>query len=147
MNLAGLNDAYFIDLKDMIKRKDVEIFVPYPSSMNTLKMGATGLLGAEANIIPNTFRQYIDQYERGDYEAMGVTYGHLQRFTQYTKRWHAGSPRWLKACFKALGIRGQGIREPYRHLPPDEFARFKEGLLKLGIPEVNQMAGATAGSR
>ena len=57
-----MNDAYFVELKDALKR-NVEIYVPYNSSIDMLALGATGLLGAEANIIPKTFRRYLDLYQ------------------------------------------------------------------------------------
>src|SRR5262249_38404737 len=53
INLSGVGDSYFIELKSVLRR-NVEIYVPYQSSLHMLTMGATGLLGAEANIIPQT---------------------------------------------------------------------------------------------
>src|SRR5262249_3904892 len=87
INLSGLGDGYFIELKNALRR-EVEIYVPYQSSLHMLTFGATGLLGAEANIIPQTCRRYIDLYEKGDYAALGAVYSHMQMFTKYVAKWH-----------------------------------------------------------
>ena len=69
VNLAGLNDAYFIELKDALTR-DVDVFVPITTSLHTLPLGAAGLLAAHANVIPLTFRAYLDAYEQNDLPAV-----------------------------------------------------------------------------
>jgi dihydrodipicolinate synthase/N-acetylneuraminate lyase len=143
INLAGLGDTYFIDLKDRLRR-EVEIYVPFPGSLHTLTMGATGLLGAEASIVPKTFRRYVDLFEAHDYAGLGPVYADLQRFNRYVAQWHSSSPRWLKMAMKVLKLPGGegGVRPPYRMPPEAEVMRFAEGLLKLRIPEIDELARA-----
>tara|TARA_B100000315_G_scaffold254843_1_gene296760 strand:- start:747 stop:1691 length:945 start_codon:yes stop_codon:yes gene_type:complete len=143
VNLSGLDDTYFIDLKDLIKR-DVGIYVPLPGSLHTLALGATGLLNPEANIIPKTFRRYLDLYESGDFDALGRVYADLQRFNRHVGKWHSGSPRWLKMTMKVLKLPGGegGVRLPYLMPEDDEAESFTDGLLRLRLPEIDELAGA-----
>lgn len=143
INLAGQGDAYFIELKNALKRK-VDIYVPYNGSMEALALGATGLLGAEANIVPNTFRRYLDCYSAGDIKGAAGVYGDLHRLTHYLKPWHHGSPKWIKMFMKAFKRPGGegGLREPYRMPDEAEIRRFVDGLLRLDIAEINQRASA-----
>jgi 4-hydroxy-tetrahydrodipicolinate synthase len=143
VNLSGLGDAYFIDLKDTMKR-DVSIYVPVPGSLHTLALGAAGLLNPEANIIPKTFRRYIDLYERGDFDALGQVYADIQRFNRHVGKWHGGSPRWLKMAMRVLKLPGGegGVRAPYLIPPDDEVQRFTDGLLRLRLPEIDELARA-----
>ncbi len=141
VNLSGLGDPYFIDLKDALKR-DVPIYVPVPGSLHMLTLGATGLLGAEANIIPKSYRRYLDLYEIGDFAALGRVYADLQRFTRYVASWHSSAPRWIKMAMKVLKLPGGegGAREPYLMPPDEEVQKFTDGLLRLRLPEIDEMA-------
>lgn len=143
INLSGVGDTYFIELKDALKR-DVAIFVPFQSSLHTLTLGATGLLGAEANIIPKTFRRYIDHFESSDFAGLGKVYADLQRFNRYVAKWHSSSPRWLKMAMKVLKLPGGegGARGPYLMPLDDEVQRFTDGLLRLRLPEIDDLARA-----
>ncbi len=76
----GLAGSYFVRLKKVLTR-EVDIFVPYQTALETLSLGATGLLGAEANIVPETFRAYIDYYRSGDFMAAAKIYSKLQQLT------------------------------------------------------------------
>jgi dihydrodipicolinate synthase/N-acetylneuraminate lyase len=144
VNLAGLNDFYFIQLRDALTRP-VDIYVPFISSLHTLSMGAAGLLSAEANILPKTFRQYLDAYAGNRTADLGVLYAQLYRFSRYVNPWHHASPRWIKMTMAVLGLPGGrgGPRAPYRMAPPAELRRFKDGLLALGIPEVTESLAAS----
>ena len=51
VNLSGQGDTYFIELQDCLTRP-VPIYVQVVGSLNLLGLGAAGLLGAEANILP-----------------------------------------------------------------------------------------------
>jgi 4-hydroxy-tetrahydrodipicolinate synthase len=143
VNLAGLNDGYFVELRDLL-RPEVEIYVPYPGSINTFAAGATGLLGAEANIIPKTFRKYLDAYSAGDKAAIGAAYDALCRFSRYIMAWHSASPRWIKLAMRVLKLPGGegGVRRPYMMPDDAEIRKFANGLLKLNIPEINDYAAA-----
>jgi 4-hydroxy-tetrahydrodipicolinate synthase len=148
VNLAGLGDSYFVQLQSSLTRP-VEIYVPYAGSLHTLSMGAAGLLGAEANIVPKTFREYLDHYEADDLTELGRVYSQLHRLTAFLRPWHHASPRWLKMAMRVLGLPGHagGVRRPYRMPPDDELERFAAGLRELGIPELDHhLAAAAAGS-
>jgi dihydrodipicolinate synthase/N-acetylneuraminate lyase len=146
INLAGLDDRYFFQLRDALTRP-VDIYVPFVSAVHTLSMGAAGLLGAEANIIPKTFREYLDHFETGDLTELGRTYVQLQRFTAYVRPWHHASPRWLKMAMAVLDLPGGrgGLRSPYLMPPSPELEQFASGLAGLGIPEIDSHL-ATAGA-
>jgi len=140
INLAGLNDTYFRALKDNLKR-DVEIYIPFTGSMNMLADGATGLLGAEANIIPKTFRSYIDLATAGDFKAAAPVYAELTRFREYVLKWQSSTPRWIKMALKVLNLPGSkgGLRSPYKLPAEAEIQRFRDGLVQLNIPELNEL--------
>jgi 4-hydroxy-tetrahydrodipicolinate synthase len=146
VNLAGLSDNYFIRLKDALRR-DVEIYVPYRSSWHTLRAGAAGLLGAEANIIPGTFRRYLDAYAAADSAELAASYAELVRFSDYVQRWHTTSPRWLKLAMTVLGLPGApgGVRDPYRDADPQQVEEFAAGLRKLAVREVQERLSAVSG--
>jgi 4-hydroxy-tetrahydrodipicolinate synthase len=143
INLAGVDDLYYVNLKDALTRT-VEIYVPYNSSIHTLALGATGLLGAEANIIPKTFRRYLDLYQAGDITGASRVYADLLRFSEYVNRWHSSSPRWVKMAMKVLKIPGGegGVRGPYQLPANEEVQKFADGLLRLRIPEIDELAQA-----
>jgi len=139
VNLAGLNDSYYVALKDALQR-DVEVYVPLRASAHTLAAGATGLLGAEANIIPQTFRRYLDAYTAGDAAELTRSYAELLRFGDYTRQFQTASPRWIKMSMTLLGLPGAagGVRDPYRDAPADELERFAAGFRQLDVREVQE---------
>ena len=143
VNLTGVSDAYFLQVKELIKR-EIRYDVPITASMHTLMLGATGLLGTEANIIPKTYRRYIDLYEQGNYPQANQVYAQIKRYIDYASPWNPGPIRWIKMAMKVLKLPGGegGIREPYQMPPDDELMRFADGLLRLGIPEIDEMARA-----
>ncbi len=144
INLSGISgDRYFINLKEVLNR-DLDIYVAYPGSLQTLEMGATGLLGAEANFVPQTFRRYIDLYEARNFEELGPVYASLTRVSEFVEQWKASTPRWIKLAmraFKLPGYRG-GVREPYLMPGEGEVQKFRAGALSLNVPEINDMARA-----
>jgi 4-hydroxy-tetrahydrodipicolinate synthase len=143
VNLSGQNDTYFIQLQDSLTR-DVDIYVQVNGSLHTLKLGAAGLLGAEANVLPKTHRLYIDLYEHGDLDALAKVYADIKRFSQYVAKWHSAAPRWIKMAMRAFKLPGGegGLRKPYLNPDEREVDDFAAGLLKLGIPEINELARA-----
>ena len=146
VNLAGLGDSYFIRLKDSLRR-DVDVYVPFRSSWHTLRAGATGLLGAEANIIPETFRRYLDAYAAADDAGLTEAYAELVRFSDYVHPWHTTSPRWLKMAMTVLGLPGAsgGVRDPYRDAAEAEVEKFAAGLRQLDVREVQESLSAASG--
>jgi 4-hydroxy-tetrahydrodipicolinate synthase len=146
VNLAGLSDNYFIRLKDALRR-EVDVYVPYRSSWHTLRAGAAGLLGAEANIIPQTFRRYLDAYAAGDDDGLTESYAELVRFSDYVQRWHTTSPRWLKMSMTVLGLPGAagGVRDPYRDPAPEQLEEFATGLRRLEVREIQERLALASG--
>lgn len=142
VNLAGMaGDSYFLHLKEGLDR-DVEINVPWPGSLHTLGLGATGLLGVEANIIPRTFRRYGDLYDGGRFDELHRVYADLTRFNRYVVATWKHHARWIKVTMTVLKLPGaEGFaREPYVMPAADELRRFTDGLLGLGIPEIDELA-------
>lgn len=147
VNLTGVNDGYFLRLRDALHRDigpDLGLYVPITGAAYTLGLGATGLLGTEANIVPKSYRRFIDGYEAKDFAAMAAAYGDIQRFLNYVSKWNPGPTRWIKMCMRVLQLPGGegGMREPYRMPPDDEMAAFTAGLLATGVPEILEMARA-----
>ena len=143
VNLVSTSDTYFIEIKDRL-RPGVETYVPVIAAMETLRLGATGFLGSDSNIIPKTYRKFIDLLEANDLDGAAKVYADLRRFTRYVSKYHSGGPRWQKMAMKVLKIPGWkgGVRGPYLMPGDEDVAKFAEGLLKLNIPEINEMAKA-----
>ncbi|HVZ15311.1 MAG TPA: dihydrodipicolinate synthase family protein [Bauldia sp.] len=143
INMSGQGDVYFIELKDRLKR-DIPMYVQLVGSLNLLGMGAAGLLGAEANIIPETHRQYIDLYEAGKLKELAAVYADIRRFGSYVAKVKGSSPRWLKMCMRAFKMPGGegGVRLPYLPEKPEKYEQFINGLLRLRIPEIDAKARA-----
>jgi dihydrodipicolinate synthase/N-acetylneuraminate lyase len=140
VNLIGLSgDAYFLELRAAIKR-DVAFNVPLPGSLNMFALGASGVISPLANIIPKTIRRYVDLYESGDLDGSSRAYEEIGRFNRYVE--NRGGPRWQKMAMKVLKLPGGegGLRAPYLMPQDDEVQHFADGLLQLGLPEVNDMA-------
>ncbi|HEY4378465.1 MAG TPA: dihydrodipicolinate synthase family protein [Acidimicrobiales bacterium] len=144
VNLTGVpDDIYLVRLFDLLPRR-VETYVTVQGSLNTLGMGATGLLGVEANLIPQTFRRYLDLYEAGDGHEIHTVYADLKRTIAYVSRWMGSNARWIKIAMQAFELPGWrgGLRPPY--LMPDdaEIDRFAAGAIQLDVPEINALARA-----
>ena len=143
INLSYGGDAFFLQLKDRLKR-DIPIYVHLNGSLNKLMMGAGGVFGTEANIIPKTQRRYLEAYERRDLKDLARLSTHIVRFADLVTQWSPSVPRALKMAMRLLKLPGGegGLREPYRMPPPDDYKRFCNALLRLGIPEIEEQARA-----
>ena len=143
INLSYGGDAFFMQLKDRLKR-DIPIYVHFNGSLNKLMMGAGGVFGTEANIIPKTQRRYLEAFDRQNFAELGRLATHIVRFGDLVSRWSPSVPRALKMAMKFLKLPGGegGLREPYRMPPPKEYKTFTDALLKLGIPEIAEQAKA-----
>jgi dihydrodipicolinate synthase/N-acetylneuraminate lyase len=142
VNLVGITgDTYFLELRELLKR-DLDLNVPLPGSLQSLTMGARGLICNLTNVIPKTVRQYVDLYEAGRYVEMSNVYADLERFSRYVETENWRGPRWQKMALKVLRLPGGegGLRPPFQMPPADELQRFTAGLLKLGIPEIDALA-------
>lgn len=143
INLSYGGDAFFMQLKDRLKR-DIPIYVHLNGSVSKLMMGAGGVFGTEANIIPKTQRHYLEAFERRNFNQLARLTTHLVRFGDLVSRWSPSVPRALKMAMKLLKLPGGegGLREPYRMPPPEEYKSFTGALLRLGIPEIEEQARA-----
>jgi 4-hydroxy-tetrahydrodipicolinate synthase len=141
INLALQTETYMADILDGLKRP-VDFYVPLVGSQSMLAMGATGMLGAEANIVPRTYRRYADLCGAGTSADLGTTYRELRRLTRYLSGWGV-SPRWLKMALRVLGLPGGkgGPRRPYILPPQAQLDEFAKGLSHLGISEIDEMLG------
>lgn len=141
INLALQTEAYMAELLDGLDRP-VDLYVPVTGALNTLAMGAKGLLGAEANILPVTHRAFAACCDRGDLAGAGGPLRDIRRFTRFVSAW-GPSPRWLKMAMRVLGLPGGagGPRPPYL-LPGEEtLATFARGLRGLNIAEIDAQGG------
>ena len=143
INLVGQKDEYFFRLKDSLKR-DIPIYVPLTGSLHTMLLGAAGIVGGEFHIILQTCRDYIDHYDAGRFKEAAESYRHIKRFVEYTAKWRPANPRWIKMAMRVLKLPGGegGLRGPYRMPPDAELQKFTDGLLRLGIPELDRLAKA-----
>ncbi len=141
VNLSGVSDAYFVDFKDRLNR-DLPLYVSLEGSLNTLALGAHGLNGAEANIVPKTYRRYMDLYESGQTEELGRVYRDLKRIFRFVEAWAPATPRWLKMFFKVFKLPGDGLRLPYLMPSEAELQKFADGLMALNVPEITELGRA-----
>jgi dihydrodipicolinate synthase/N-acetylneuraminate lyase len=142
VNLIGLKgDSYFLELRERLDR-DVDLNVGLSGSLNTLGLGARGLICNLANILPKTVRRYVDLYESGEREELHRVYADLDRFTRYVDTTAWRNPRWQKMAAQVLNLPGAagGLRPPFQMPPPAELDRFAHGLLRLGIQELDELA-------
>ncbi len=141
VKLTGVPDTYQIDLRDMLGEK-TSFHVLVPASVTGLLLGADGVFGSESNLMPKTYRRYLDSYLSGNTKEMADVYAQLRRCGQYVNKWGPSNPRWLKIAMKVLKLPGgeTGPRAPYELPDAAELKRFADGLIKLGIPEINDQA-------
>ncbi len=106
-------------------------------------MGAAGTLANESNIIPKTFRKFLDAYQAQDHEEITRQYVDMRRFSQFVLQF-GGTPRWIKIAMKVFKLPGGegGLREPFL-MPDEEVERFAEGVVKLQIPEIDELSRAS----
>lgn len=142
--LSGQPQIYLIDLQDMVDRTIEYHWQLGSGALDPLALGAT-LFAAEANIIPGTFRLFIDRAQDGQFDAAGKTLADIRRFNRLVMR-YGPCARWIKMCMRILRLPGWegGLRKPYLMPPDDEVDRFADALLRLRVPEIDAMA-RTAG--
>lgn len=138
---AGVPENYLLDIKQALKR-DVAIYVMAPGTISSLMLGATGILGSEANIIPRTYKKASDLFNAKRFDEFVPVYGQCRRFIRYVGKWQSSNPRWLKMCFRVLKMPGAGLRPPYLMPDEKELRTFAEGLAKLDIPELDEQVRA-----
>jgi dihydrodipicolinate synthase/N-acetylneuraminate lyase len=143
VNFFDVKELYVLNFRDRLTR-DVGLYVPVPGSLNPLTFGATGLIGAAANVIPRTHREYIDLFESRHFDAIGTTYAHIMRFSQFVAKWGPSNARWIKMALRVLGLPGGhgALRAPYQMPLEEELHAFTKGLVELRIPEIEDYARA-----
>lgn len=146
VHLVSQGEDYFIELKDRLKR-EVPLYAPLVGSLNMLLLGADGVIGGEQNMLPKTFRHYLDLFDAGKIFEAAQVYADLKRFMRYISKWRGAFPRPIKMMMKVFKQPGAVLRGPYKMPPDDELARFARGLLELRIPEIDEMASAAGIAR
>lgn len=143
VHIGEPGEDYLLGLKGLLKR-EVELCVVSPGSLRALAVGATGMLSAEANVIPQTCRRYVEAVAGGDAAQADQLYLQLKKFSGYVAKWGPVHARWIKMCMRLFGLPGGagGVREPYLFPPPADCEKFAAGLLQLGIAEIDDLARA-----
>lgn len=143
VRISNMPEQYLIGLKDGISR-EVTYTAMLSNSIAALAIGIDSIFGSKANVVPKTVRQYMDACDRRDLAVMGALYSDLKRFQQHVTKWAPGGARWIKMAMKALKLPGgEGtLRPPYMMPKDDEMKKFTDGLLKLRLPEIDEMARA-----
>jgi 4-hydroxy-tetrahydrodipicolinate synthase len=138
--LSAQQQIYLIDLQDKLGRPIEYHWQLGSGALDPLALGAT-LFAAEANIIPQTFRRFIDLRQEGRFDELGSVLADIRRFNQLIMR-YGPCARWIKMCMRILKLPGWegGLRKPYLMPPEDELRAFTAALLRLRIPEIDAMA-------
>lgn len=144
IRLSNVPDIQLINLKDAIGRSDMRYYAILSTAPAALTVGIDGIFGSKANIIPKTVRHFMNQCETGSFEAIRESYTDLKRFYQHVMKWHPAGARWLKMSMRVLDLPGGrgAIRAPYLMPSDAELDTFTKGLLKLRLPEVDELARA-----
>ena len=143
VKLTGVQDTYLINLKELINR-EMSFHIQPQGSINGFLLGADGVFGSEGNIIPKTVRRYVDLFRNRQFDELGRCYGDIRKFNQFVNQWGPNNPRWLKMAMTVLKLPGWegALRPPYRLPDESELKKFADGLVKLKIPEVDELARA-----
>ncbi len=144
INVKKVSHTYLLDLRQAVNRDLLYFVDDLGSSLNAFALGAHGITGANANIIPKTHRRYLDLYSEKNFDELAVVYEHLLRFSQFMNKWSPTFARPFKMAMQILKLPGGkgGLRKPYLMPEAADMQTFTEGLLKLNIPEINEMAKA-----
>jgi dihydrodipicolinate synthase/N-acetylneuraminate lyase len=142
IRLSAQRDIYLLNVQDALGRAIHCHWQLGSGALDPFSFG-TSLFAAEANIIPQTFRRFVDLAQAGKIAAAGEVLGHIRRFNQLVMEW-GPCARWIKMAMKLLKLPGWegGLRKPYLMPPDDVLHCFAERLLQLGIPEIDEMARA-----
>lgn len=142
VRLSAQRDIYLLNIQDMLGRAIHCHWQLGSGALDPLALG-TSLFAAEANIIPATFRRFVDCAQAARIAEAGEVLGQIRRFNQLVMEW-GPCARWIKMAMKILKLPGWegGLRKPYL-MPPDKIVHdFGDRLQRLGIPEIETMARA-----
>jgi 4-hydroxy-tetrahydrodipicolinate synthase len=143
VRLSAQRDIYLLNVQDALGRAIHCHWQLGSGALDPLALG-TSLFAAEANIIPQTFRRFVDLAQARKLAAAGEVLSQIRRFNQLIMEW-GPCARWIKMAMKFLKLPGWegGLRRPYLMPADDVVNDFGERLLRLGIPEIDAMAKAT----
>ena len=143
VRLSHQPEYYLYDACENVGRDLAYYFQLATGVMQPLMIGAT-IFSQEANILPKTVRQLIDLYAAGKQDQMAGPCPDMMRFRRYVGRWAPAGPRWIKMAMRVLQLPGGegGVRRPYLLQPQAELDSFLDGMLRLRIPEIDEMARA-----
>ena len=142
VRLSAQRDIYLLNVQDALGRAIHCHWQLGSGALDPLALG-TSLFAAEANVIPQTFRRFVDLAQAGEFAAAGQVLGQIRRFNQLVMGW-GPCARWIKMAMKFLKLPGWegGLRRPYLMPADDVVSAFGERLLRLGIPEIDATASA-----
>ena len=140
VRLSAQRDIYLLNVQDALGRAIHCHWQLGSGALDPLSLG-TSLFAAEANIIPQTFRRFVDLAQAREITAAGEVLSQIRRFNQLVMEW-GPCARWIKMTMKVLKLPGWqgGLRRPYLMPPEDTVRSFAERLLGLGIPEIDAIA-------
>jgi 4-hydroxy-tetrahydrodipicolinate synthase len=145
VNLNGVSPDYLPRLRDTI-RDDVLLYVDEGALTAAAHGDVAGIISALPNLIPSTFRQFLEAARSGRSDEESQMQEHIERLRRFAGQFPGGSPRWIKLAMRAMNLPGGmgGPRPPY--LPPSatETEQFRLQALALDIPEINQALVAAA---
>ena len=146
LRLTHVPDTYFMNLKALVAPRMTFYHQFASGPFNPLVLGVDGLFGPESNIIPKTCRRFVDLYERKRLDEIAPVFADIRRFSRYLSGFGRPNLRAVKMCMKVLKLPGGegGLRRPYLMPPDEELRKFGDGLLKLHVPEIDELA-RTAG--
>jgi 4-hydroxy-tetrahydrodipicolinate synthase len=140
VNLNGVPPGYLARLRELTGGH-VRLYADDGGLRTAPQAGAAGIVSALPNLIPGTFRRYLDAVHchRADEEA--DLYGQIQRLRQYSEQWPGGTPRWIKLALHALHLPGGrgGPRPPYLPLTETAVRQFLADARNLHIPEITDL--------
>jgi dihydrodipicolinate synthase/N-acetylneuraminate lyase len=147
VRLSAQRDIYLLNVQDALGRAIHCHWQLGSGALDPLALG-TSLFAAEANVIPQTFRRFVDLAQAGQLAAAGEVLGQIRRFNQLVMEW-GPCARWIKMAMKFLKLPGWegGLRRPYLMPTDDVVIDFGERLLQLRIPEIDAMARAAGVTR
>jgi 4-hydroxy-tetrahydrodipicolinate synthase len=144
VNLNGVPPAYLARLRELTGGQ-VRLYADDGGLRGALQAGAAGFVSALPNLIPGTFRRYVDAVRGGRPDEEADLYGQIQRLRELTAQWPGGTPRWIKLALHALHLPGGrgGPRPPYLPITETAVRQFLADAGNLHIAEITEMLKET----
>ncbi len=148
INLIGPSEEYFVELRQILSPK-MPIYLPAVRAIRALELGAAGFIGAEANVIPASYRRLADLHARGATTEATDLQTRIQEFAAIVADWSTATARWIKMAWRAYGLPGGegGLRPPYLMPPQAEIDRLAARLAAVGLEEITALQSAVRASR